>query len=87
MPIAASLLRVDISSSSQSIRFVSELARVETDDKAELQQIFRPMDLSSGEEFHGCEIFEVFVVRDDINQRSWTFKVVSPDFEGFEDRE
>ena len=55
------------------------------DDKIELRQIFRPMDLSSGEEFCGCKIFEICVVGDDIDWRSQTFEVVSPDFEGFKD--
>ena len=68
--VAASLLRVDVASSSQNIRFGSELARAETDDKVELQQIFGPSDLSSGEEFGGCKIFEIFVVSDNVNQRS-----------------
>ena len=43
------------------------------------------MDLSSGEEFGGCKIFEIFVVSDDVDWRSWTFEVLSPDSEGFED--
>ena len=43
------------------------------------------MDLSSGEQFGGCEIFKIFVVGDDVDQRSWTFEVVSPYFESFED--
>ena len=34
--VAASLLRVDIPSSSQGVRFGSKLARAETDDKVEL---------------------------------------------------
>ena len=38
----------------------------------------------SGEKFGGREIFEIFVVGDNIDQRSQTFEVVSPDFEGFE---
>ena len=41
----------------------------------------------SGEQFSGHEIFEIFVVGDNIDQRSWTFEIVSPDFEGFEDHE
>ena len=45
------------------------------------------MDLSSGEEFGDHEIFKIFVVCDDVYWRSWTFKVVSPDFEGFKDCE
>ena len=59
--VTASLLRVDILLSSQSVRFGSESARVEMDDKVELWQIFRPTDLSSGEEFGCHEIFEIFV--------------------------
>ena len=85
--VTASFLRVDVPSSSQSIRFGSKSARAETDDKVELQQIFRPTDLLSGEQFSGYKIFEIFVVSDDVDRRSWTFQVVSPDFEGFEDRE
>ena len=42
--------------------------------------------MSSSEEFGGHKIFKVFVVGDDVKQRSWTFEVVSPDFEGFKDR-
>ena len=35
--VAASLLKVDVPSSSQSIRFGSELSRAETDDEVELR--------------------------------------------------
>ena len=41
--------------------------------------------MSLGEQFGGCDIFEIFVVGDNVDQRSWTFKVVSPNFEDFED--
>ena len=85
--VTASLLRVDIPSSSQSIRFGSELAGAETGDEVELWQIFRPPDVLSGEEFGGHEILKIFVVGDNIDRRSQTFEVVSPNFEGFEDRE
>ena len=85
--VAASLLRVDIPSSSQSIGFGSESAGVETDDEVELQQIFGTTDLLSSEEFGGCKIFEIFVVGDDVDRRSWTFEVVSPNFEGFKNCE
>ena len=83
--VAASLLRVDVPLSIQSVRFGSESAGEEMDDEVELQQIFGPTDLSSSEEFGGCEIFEIFVVGDDVNWRSRTFEVVSPNFEGFKD--
>ena len=43
------------------------------------------MDLLSGKEFGGPKIYEIFVVGDNVNRRSWTFEVVSPDFEGFKD--
>ena len=41
----------------------------------------------SSEEFGSHEIFEIFVIGDDLDWRSRTFEVVSPDFEGFKDRE
>ena len=65
-PTAASLLRIDVSSSSQSVKFGSESAGAETDDKVELQQMLGPMDLSSGE-FCSHDIFETFVVSDDVD--------------------
>ena len=83
--VAASLLRVDIPLSSQSVGFGTKLARAEMDDEVKLQQIFRPLDLSSGEEFGSRKIFEIFVVGNDIDWRSQTFEVVSSNFEGFED--
>ena len=43
------------------------------------------MDLPSDEKFGGGKIFKIFVVGDNIDQRSQTFEVVSPDFEGFKD--
>ena len=52
------------------------------DDEVELQQIFGSLDLSYGEEFCDCKIF---VVGDNVNWRSQTFKVVLPNFEGFID--
>ena len=38
-------------------------------------------------QFGGCEIFKIFVVGDNIDQKSQTFVVVSPNFEGFKDCE
>ena len=57
--VAASLLRVDIPSSSQSIGFGFESARAEMDDEVELGQIFGPMDLLSGEQSGGHKIFKI----------------------------
>ena len=45
------------------------------------------MDLSSGEQFGGCEIFKIFVIGDDIDQRSQIFEIMSPDVEGFKHHE
>jgi hypothetical protein len=44
--VAASPFRVDVPSSSQSIRFCSKVAWMEMDDEVELRKIFRPLDLS-----------------------------------------
>ena len=42
------------------------------------------MGLTSGESLHGHEIFEVFMVGNDVNCMAQRLKIVSPGFEGFE---
>ena len=60
------------------------MSRVEVDDKVEWRQIFRLTDLF-GDTVCGYEIFKSFVDGDNINWRSQTFMVVSPNFEGFKE--
>jgi len=55
------------------------------DDHVELGQEFWPSSLASGEEFSSCEILQIFVVSDNINQGSATFQILAPVFECFED--
>ena len=46
-------------------------------NEVELQKIFGPMSLSSGEHFRSTEVFQIFVVGDDIYWRGGTLKIVS----------
>ena len=57
---------------------------MESDDEVELRQVLGPLDLMSCQEFGGGKIFEVLVIRDDINWSRSSFEVMSPNFEGFE---
>jgi len=57
------------------------------DDEVELGEIFRPACLAVVQEFGCGEIFEILVIGDDINGCRRTFKVVTPDSEGFVDSE
>jgi len=50
-----------------------------------LAEVFGPSSLTTVEKFGGGKIFKVLVVCYDVNDRSGTFKVVSPDPEHFED--
>jgi len=56
-------------------------------DKVELGEVFQPPCLAAVQEFCCSEVFEVFVVGDDINGCHRTFKVVMPDSESFIDSE
>ena len=47
--ITSSLFRVDIPSSSKSVRFGTEMSRTESDDEVELTEEFGPLDLVAGE--------------------------------------
>ena len=55
--VASRLFRVDVPSSSQGIRFCTEVTGMEADDEIELGQVLRPPDLASSEEFCCGKIF------------------------------
>ena len=60
---------------------------MEADDEVELAEVLRPSSLSVVKEFGGGKVFEVFVIRDNIDRSSGTLEVVAPNAESFEDRE
>ena len=60
---------------------------METDDEVELRKVFRPSDLVASKELCCGKIFQVFVVRDDVNCFRGTFEIVVPGLESFENCE
>ena len=81
------LFRVDVPLSSKSVWFRSKFSRAETDNEVECGKKFRPMCLSTCEDFGSGKILEVPVVGDDVNRYTGTLKIVSPMCEGFNDCE
>jgi len=57
---------------------------VKHNNEVKLQNIFGPTSLSSGEQFRSTEIFQIFVVSDNIYWQGGTLKIVSPMLESFE---
>ena len=83
--VAIPLFRIDVPSSSKSIRFGSEFSRTETDDEVESGKIFGPTCLLTREDFGCGEVLEIPVIGDDIDSVAGTFEVVSPSLESFVD--
>jgi hypothetical protein len=81
--VVTSLFRVDVPSSSESIRLHPEFSRLKADSHIELAKVLGPACLAAGEDLGGSKIFQVLVVGDNIDQSGGTFKIVSPDSEGF----
>jgi len=79
--------RIDISSSSESIRFCAEMTRAEPDDKVELEEVFGPPHLSLGQYLGGRKILKVFMIYDNVDGVGRTFQIVLPNLESFEDSE
>src|ERR1700744_4558210 len=70
---------------SERIRLEALLARTIVNIEVEAAEVFRPLGLMVGEEFHGGKIFEVLVVRNNFDGVQEPFKVVPPLLEGGED--
>jgi hypothetical protein len=50
-----------------------------------LAEVLGPSSLSAIEKFGGGKIFEIFVIRDDVDWCRGTLEIVAPDSECFED--
>ena len=72
------LFGIDIPTSSQHIRFHSELTRVELDHKIELGKELQPPGLMPGEQVDCGEVLEVLVVGHNIDWSFRTFEIVPP---------
>ena len=77
--------RIDVPSSSESIRFCAEMTRTEPDDKVELGKILRPPRLPLGQYLGSREILKVFMIRNNVDGIGWTFQIVPQNLESFED--
>jgi len=79
--------RIDIPSSSESIRFCAEMTRAEPDDKVELEEVFGPPRLSLCQYLGSRKILKVFMIRNNVDGICRTFQIVPPNLESFEDGE
>ena len=77
--------RIDIPSSSESIQFGAKTTRTEPDDKIELGKILKPLCLPLGQHLGSRKILKVFMIYNNVDGISWTFQVVSPNLESFQD--
>ena len=64
---------IDIPASSQHIGFTSKSSWMEMDDHVELAKELQPTGLPLGQEFGGGKVFQVFMIRNDINGGSRAF--------------
>jgi len=75
--------RIDIPSSSESIKFGAEMIRVEPDDKVELGEVLGPLCLPLGQYLGSRKILKVLIIHNNIDGIGWTFQIVSPNLESF----
>jgi len=75
--------RIDIPSSSKSIKFGAEMIRVEPDDKVELGEVLGPLCLPLGQYLGSRKILKVLIIHNNIDGIGWTFQIVSPNLESF----
>jgi len=77
--------RIDIPLSSESIQFGAKLTRVELENKVELGEVLGPPCLSLGQNLGSRKILKVFIIYNNVDGICWTFQVVLPNLESFED--
>ena len=81
------LFKIDVPSSSKSIRLGSKFSRMEMDDEVESGKVFGPSCLLTCEDFGCGEVLEIPVIGDHVDGVTGTFEVVSPSLECFVDSE
>jgi len=77
--------RIDVPLSSESIWFCAEMTRVEPNDKVELEKVLGPPRLPPGQYLGSRKILKVLMIHNNVNGIGWTFQIVSPNLESFED--
>jgi len=76
--------RIDIPLSSESIQFSVKMTRTEPDDKVELEEVLRLLHLPLGQHLGSRKILKIFMIHNNIDGISWTFQVIFPNLESFE---
>ena len=76
------LFGIDVPASSEGIRFHAKPTRVKADNHVELGEKLRPLGLLAGQEFSCCEVLEVLVVGNNVDQRCRAFQVMPPGPQG-----
>ena len=59
------------------------MTRAESDDKIKLGEVLRPLCLSLGQDLGSRKILKIFMIHNNLDRISWTFQVVSLNFESF----
>ena len=77
--------RIDILLSSESIWFGAKMTRTEPGDKVELGEVLGPLHLLLGQYFDSRKILKVLMIYNNVDGIGWTFQIVSPNLESFED--
>ena len=77
--------RIDVPSSSESIWFSAETTRAEPDNKIELEKVLGPLRLPLGQYLGSRKILKVLMIHNNIDGIGWTFQIVLPNLESFED--
>jgi len=68
-----SLFRINVPSSSESIRLNSELAKIKANNKVKLKEIHRLSHLLMNKNFIDQKIFEALIIYDNIDGKCRTF--------------
>jgi len=77
--------RIDIPSSSESIRFCAEMTRMEPDDKVELGKVLGPPRLPPSQYLGSRKILKVLMIHNNVDGIGQTFQIVLPNLESFKD--
>jgi len=79
------LFKIDIPSSSESIWFGTETTRAEPDDKVELGEVLGLPHLPLGQYLGSRKILKVLMIHNNVDRIGWTFQIMLPNLESFED--
>ena len=75
---------INVLLSSESIWFGAKMTRAKPNDKVELEEILRPLCLPPGQYLGHRKILKVLMICNNVDRIGWTFQVVLPNLESFE---